>query len=148
MEHLTSTEAVVRAIREIADGYDRECLVTHDIGADQTSRRTTAGIGATTDPDGSLPHEAYLELSGSPAVEVRVFPEEDVTISVDAVEFQDVPRDDVPSFLHAVYGGLAHVKGRFFPPGWRLVVPLPGDRTYKEHIPGLYLTPWLSGRVR
>ncbi|CAM5354759.1 hypothetical protein STANM309S_03434 [Streptomyces tanashiensis] len=45
------------------------------------------------------------------------------------IEFADVPRDAVPAFLRSVHGGLAHVKGRFFPPGWWLIVPLPGDET-------------------
>ncbi|MHC0433030.1 hypothetical protein ACX6XY_23070 [Streptomyces sp. O3] len=148
MEHLGSTEAAVRAVREIADQYGRACHATHDIGADQTSRRTAAGFTATTDPDGSLPHEAHLELDGSPAVEVRIFPEGDAKITVENVEFHDLPLDDVPPFLHSVYGGLAYVKGRFFPPGWRLVVPLPGDRTYREMTHRVGLTPWLSSKVR
>ncbi|MFD4257021.1 hypothetical protein ACFWR9_05175 [Streptomyces sp. NPDC058534] len=44
--------------------------------------------------------------------------------------------------------GLAFVKGRRFPPGYRLIVPLPGDRTHKEVVPVILLTPWLSGRMR
>lgn len=69
--------------------------------------------------------------------------------AVDGVEFHDVPRDSVPAFLRSVYGGLASVKGKFFPPGYWLIVPLPGDETYKELVlRGASLTPWLSGKVR
>ncbi|MER5730133.1 hypothetical protein ABT084_17635 [Streptomyces sp. NPDC002138] len=150
MEHtsLPSTEAAVTAIREIADDRRLTMTVTDDIGADQTSRRTSAGAFATLDPDGSLPHEAFVELAGSPAVSVRLFPEGDAKITVDDVEFHDVPRDSVPAFLRSVYGGLAHTKGRFFPPGQWLVVPLPGDETYKELIAGTTLTPWLARSAR
>lgn len=67
---------------------------------------------------------------------------------VEGIECHDIPRDTVPAFLRSLYDGLAHVKGRAFPPGWRLVVPLPGDRAHKEVIPSAGLTSWLSGRVR
>jgi hypothetical protein len=146
--HLPSTEAAVTAVRALAREHGREMTVTDDIGADRTSRRTSAGAFAVLDPDGSLPHEAFVELGGSPAVTVRLFPEDDALITVDGIEFADVPRDAVPAFLRSVYGGLAHVKGRFFPPGWWLVVPLPGDETYKELVSGASLTPWLNSRVR
>ncbi|GAA3908906.1 hypothetical protein GCM10022244_18670 [Streptomyces gulbargensis] len=146
--HLPSTEAAVTAVRAIAREHGREATVTDDIGADRTSRRTSAGAFTVLDPDGSLPHEAFVELGGSPAVTVRLFPEDDALITVDGIEFWDVPRDAVPAFLRSVYDGLAHVKGRFFPPGWWLIVPLPGDETYKEPVPGTSLTPWLNGRVR
>ncbi|MFJ5260606.1 hypothetical protein ACIQAC_09100 [Streptomyces sp. NPDC088387] len=148
MDHLPTTEAAVTALRAIAAEYALEIDVTHDIGADQTSRRSAAGVGVTTDADGSLPHEAYVEFGGSPVLDVRLYPDDDALITVDGVEFHDVPRDDVPAFLRAVLGGLAHVRGRFFPPGYFLVVPLPGDRTYKEAVSLIGLTPWLSGRVR
>ncbi|MFC8273646.1 hypothetical protein ACFUJR_14180 [Streptomyces sp. NPDC057271] len=146
--HLPTTESAVTAIREIAREYNLEMTVTDDIGADQTSRRTSAGVFTVLDPDGSLPHEAFVELGGSPPVTVRLFPEDDAKITVDGVDFEDVPRDHVPAFVRSVHGGLAYVKGRFFPPGWRLIVPLPGDETYKELILDDSLTPWLSGRVR
>ncbi|WP_309054447.1 hypothetical protein [Streptomyces sp.] len=146
--HLPSTEAAVTAVRALAREHGREMTVTDDIGADRTSRRTSAGAFAVLDPDGSLPHEAFVELGGSPAVTVRLFPEDDALITVDGIEFADVPRDAVPAFLRSVYGDLAHVKGRFFPPGWWLVVPLPGDETYKELVSGASLTPWLNSRVR
>lgn len=145
---LPTTESAVAAIRAVAAEYRLAMTVTHDIGADQTSRRTSAALFTVVDPDGSLPHEAFVELGGSPAVSVRLFPEDDATITVDGVEFHDVPRDSVPAFLRSVFGGLAFVKGRFFPAGYWLTVPLPGDETYRESVEGLSLTPWLSGRVR
>ncbi|MBB5127750.1 hypothetical protein [Streptomyces griseoloalbus] len=43
MDHLPSTEAAVTALRALADVYEREIGFTHDIGADQTSRRTARG---------------------------------------------------------------------------------------------------------
>lgn len=146
--HLPTTEAAVTAIREIADDRCLEMTVTDDIGADQTSRRTSAVVFTTLDPDGSLPHEAFVELGGSPTVSVRLFPEDDAKITVDHIEFHDVPRDSVPAFLRSVYGGLAYTKGRFFPPGQWLVVPLPGDETYKEMITNTTLTPWLARSTR
>lgn len=145
---LPTTQAAVTALHALAAELGVVCDVEHDIGSDQTSRRTAAGLGTTTDPDGSLPHEAYVELGGSPRIDVRLFPEDDARITVEGVEFHDVPRDDVPAFVRACHTGLARVTGRFFPPGYRLVVTLPGDRTYKELVPRSYLTPWLSGQVR
>jgi len=146
--HLPSTEAAVAAVREVASAFNLEMTVTDDIGADQTSRRTSAGAFAVLDKDGSLPHEAFIELGGAPAVTVQVFPEDDAKITVDGVEFEDVPRDSVPAFLRSVYGGIAYVKGKFFPPGQWLVVPLPGDETYKELVPRTMLSPWLARNFR
>ncbi|OIJ68144.1 hypothetical protein [Streptomyces mangrovisoli] len=146
--HLASTEAAVQAVREIAHEFRLEMTVTDDIGADQTSRRTAAGAFTVLDPDGSLPHEAFVELGGAPEVTVQLYPEDDARITVDGVTFDDVPRDAVPAFLRSVLGGLAHVKGRIFPPGCWLIVPLPGDDTYKERIWRSTLTPWLAGRIR
>ncbi|MFJ6464198.1 hypothetical protein ACIQM0_24735 [Streptomyces sp. NPDC091387] len=146
--HLPSTEAAVAAVREVARAYGLEMTVTDDIGADQTSRRTSAGAFAVLDADGSLPHEAFVELGGVPAVTVQVFPEDDARITVDGVEFNDVPRDSVPVFLRSVYGGTAYVKGRLFPFGRWLVVPLPGDETYKEIVPRGILSPWLTRNIR
>nr|WSY53476.1 hypothetical protein OG999_27350 [Streptomyces sp. NBC_00886] len=148
MDHFPTTEAAVTALRAIAAEYAREIEVTHDIGADQTSRRTSAGFGVTTDPDGSLPHEAFIDFGGLPRVSVRLYPEDDALITVEGIDCPDIPRDDVPAFLRSVFGGLAHVKTRRFPPGYRLVVPLPGDRSHKEWIPMITLTPWLSSRVQ
>ncbi|MFV0134908.1 hypothetical protein ACLGIH_17010 [Streptomyces sp. HMX87] len=148
MQHLPTTEAAVAALRAIAAEYAREFDVTHDIGADQTSRRSAAGIGITTDPDGSLPHEAYVEFDGLPRVSVRLYPEDDALIVVEGVECPDIARDDVPAFLRSVFGGLAYVRARRFPPGCFLMVPLPGDRVHKEYMPMINLSPWLSSRVR
>ncbi|MGW1026908.1 hypothetical protein ACWD4J_24995 [Streptomyces sp. NPDC002577] len=146
--HLPTTEAAVTAIREIAREHNLELSVTHDIGADQTSRRTSAGAFTVLDPDGSLPHEAFIELGGSPSVTVWIFPDGDTKITVEGVGFEDIPRDSVPAFLRAVYGGLAHVRERFFPPGRWLIVPLPGDETYKELILRMTLSPWLVRNIR
>lgn len=146
--HLPTTEAAVTALHAIAAEYGRAIEVTHDIGADRTSRRSAAGFGVTADPDGSLPHEAYAEFGGVPQVRVRLYPEDDALITVEGVEFHDIPRDDVPAFLRSVLGGLTHVRARRFPPTASLVVPLPGDRTYREHLSANLLTPWLSGRIR
>ncbi|GAA3227248.1 hypothetical protein MTQ10_23390 [Streptomyces sp. XM83C] len=148
MDHLPSTEAAVTALRHLAGEYGREIEVSHDIGADQTSRRSAAGVGVVTDPDGSLPHEAYVEFGGVPRVSVRLYDEHDALITVEGVDCPDVDRDDVPAFLRALFQGHAWVRARRFPPGYFLVVPLPGDRTHKEYVPALTLTPWLSSRVR
>jgi len=148
MDHFPTTEAAVTALRDIAAEYAREIEVTHDIGADQTSRRTAAGFGVTTDPDGSLPHEALVEFGGLPRVSVRLFPEEDAVITVEGIACPDIARDDVPAFLRSVFDGLAYVKTRRFPPGCNLVVPLSGDRAHKEWISMITLTPWLNGRIR
>ena len=148
MEHLPTTQSAVTALRAVAAEYALEIEVTDDIGADQTSRHSAAGVGVTTDADGSLPHEAFVEFGGVPRVSVRLFHEGDALLTVENVEFPDVERDDVPAFLRSVFGGLAHVQGRRFPPGYRLIVPLPGDRAHKEHVSMLLLTPWLSSRVR
>ncbi|MFC8393625.1 hypothetical protein [Streptomyces sp. NPDC057238] len=145
---LPTTEAAVQAIREIAVRFGVSMSVTDDIGADRTSRRTSAELFTVFDPDGSLPHEAFVELAGSPAVSVRLFPEGDARITVEGVEFHDVPRDSVPGFLRSVYGGLATTKGRLFPPGQWLIVPLPGDETYKELVLDSNLTPWLARSAR
>ncbi|CAM5599122.1 hypothetical protein GCM10010329_49860 [Streptomyces spiroverticillatus] len=147
--HLPSTEAAVVAIREVAREYGREVTVTDDIGTDQVTRRTDAGVFATTDAGGGLPHDAFVEIvGGTPAVAVQLYADGDARFVIDGVEVPDVPRDSVPAFLRSVYGGLAYVKGRFFPPGYFLVVPLPGDETYKEMVPSNLLSPWMAGRVR
>ncbi|KOX36641.1 MULTISPECIES: hypothetical protein [Streptomyces] len=148
MEHLPTTQSAVNALRAVAGEFALEIEVTDDIGADQTSRRSAAGVGVTTDPDGSLPHEAFVEFGGVPRVSVRLFPEDDALITVENVEFPDIPRDKVPAFLRSVFGNRAFVKGRRFPPGYQLIVPLPGDRTHREYVPMILLTPWLNSRVR
>jgi hypothetical protein len=148
MDHLPTTEAAVTALRALAAEYAREIEAAHDIGADQTSRRSAAGVGVTTDPDGSLPHEAHIEFGGLPRVSVRLFPDDDALITVEGVECPDILRDDVPGFLRSVFGDLAYVKARRFPPGYFLIVPLPGDRAHREYLPMINLSPWLSSRVR
>ncbi|MFZ3561836.1 MULTISPECIES: hypothetical protein [unclassified Streptomyces] len=145
---LASTEAAVMAAREVAREFHLELSVTDDIGADQTSRRTSAGAFVVLDPDGTLPHEAHIELGGSPSVSVRIFPEDDARITVENVDFEDIPRDAVPAFLRSVHGGLAYVKRKMFPPALWLIVPLPGDETYKELILPNALSPWLARNVR
>ncbi|NED80142.1 hypothetical protein G3I76_08525 [Streptomyces sp. SID11233] len=146
--HLPTTEAAVAAVREVARAYNLEMTVTDDIGADQTSRRASAGAFAVLDAGGALPHEAFVELGGTPVVTVQVFPEDDAKITVEGVEFNDIPRDSVPAFLRSVYGGTAHVKATRFPAGRRLVVALPGDETYKELIARTMLSPWLVRSTR
>ncbi|MGV9280523.1 hypothetical protein [Streptomyces sp. NPDC003730] len=148
MEHLPTTQSAVTALRALAEEYALEIEVTDDIGADRTSRRSAAGVGVTTDADGSLPHEAFVEFGGVPRVSVRLFPEDDALITVENVECPDIPRDEVPAFLRSVFGDRAFVKGRRFPPGYHLIVPLPGDRTHREYIPMFFLSPWLSSRVQ
>ncbi|MEV0916132.1 hypothetical protein AB0I93_18005 [Streptomyces sp. NPDC049967] len=146
--HLPTTEAAVAAVREVARAYGLEMTVTDDIGADRTSRRASAGAFAVLDAGGALPHEAFIELGGTPVVTVQVFPEDDAKITVEGVEFNDIPRDSVPAFLRSVYGGTAHVKAKRFPAGRWLVVALPGDETYKELIARTMLSPWLVRSTR
>ncbi|MGI5336138.1 hypothetical protein ACQEVS_01380 [Streptomyces sp. CA-181903] len=143
-----STEAVVTAVREVAAEYGRTvAAVTHDIGADRVARRTSAPLFAVADPDGSLPHEAFVELAGPPHVELTVHPEGDTRVVVEGVDFPDVAHEHVPDFLRALFLGTAHVATRFFPPATTFVVPLPGDVTYKEYV-GVPLSPWLAARRR
>ena len=148
MDHLPTTEAAVTVLRALADEYAREFEVEHDIGADRTSRRSAAGVGVTADPDGSLPHEAHVVFGGLPRVSVRLYPDDDALITVEGVECPDVDRDDVPAFVRSLFDDRAFVRSRRFPPGRFLIVPLPHDRTHREYLPALGLTPWLSARVR
>ncbi|WP_410177123.1 hypothetical protein [Streptomyces fungicidicus] len=71
MEHLPSTEAAVTALRALAGVHGREMVVTQGIGAERTSRATAAGVGVTVDPDGSLPHEAHVEVPAFHSVAAR-----------------------------------------------------------------------------
>ncbi|MBB5934192.1 hypothetical protein [Streptomyces zagrosensis] len=146
---VTSTESAVAVVRATAERHGRRIVVEHSIGADQSGRRSSAGAFTVADPDGSLPHEAFIEIDGSPAVEIQTFSEGDANITVDGVEFVGVPRERLPAFLDAVYGGSAWVRARTFPPSQTLIVPLPGDVTYKELIFGMWsLTPWLNRITR
>ncbi|WP_241833300.1 hypothetical protein [Streptomyces caatingaensis] len=140
------TEEVLTAVRDVAARHGRTLTtVEHDIGADRVSRRTGAPLLAVTDPDGSLPHEVYAEIAGPPAVELTVHPEGDTRIVVEGVEFADVPHEHAAAFLDAVYAGRARLRTRLFPPATTLVVPVPGDVTYREPV-GLPVSPWLSAR--
>lgn len=85
-------------------------VVTHDIGAERTSRRTAAGVGVTAGPDGSLPHEAHVGFGGLPRARVRLHPDDDALIDVEGVECRDIPRDEVPAF-HSVAGRARPVTG-------------------------------------
>ncbi|MEV4437396.1 hypothetical protein AB0K09_00015 [Streptomyces sp. NPDC049577] len=146
-----STEATVTALREVAARHGREACVEHAIGADQSGRRTSSGAFAVLDDDGSLPHEAVVDIPGSPVVEIQVFSEGDTKITVEGVEFYDVPAGHAPAFLDAVLAGRARVKTTWYPPFARLIVSLPGDVTYKEVISMAHaggMTPWLSRRTR
>ncbi|MFT2015447.1 hypothetical protein ACMA1D_06290 [Streptomyces sp. 796.1] len=146
---INSTESAVAAVTEMADSHGREATVEHSIGADQSGRRLASGAFTVVDPDGSLPHEAYIEIAGRPTVCIEIFSEGDASITVDTVEFIGVPREQLPAFLDAVYGGRAWVRGRRFPPTLHLIVPIPGDITYKEPILGPWnMTPWLNGLIR
>lgn len=145
---MTSTESVVTAVRAVAAEYGHEARVTHDIGADQVSRRTAAPMGTAVDPDGSLPHEAFLEIATAPRLELTVYPDGDAAAVVEGVEFPDLAAEEVPAFVRALYEGGAHVRGRRFPPGRWLVVPVPGGREHREPVLFPLLSPWLSSRVR
>ncbi|MFE0464741.1 hypothetical protein ACFW1A_36355 [Kitasatospora sp. NPDC058965] len=136
---LPTTEAAVAAVTALARRHGRALAVEHDIGAD----RTFAGaVGAV---DAALPHEALLELAGRPAVRVRLFTHDEALVTVEGVDV-DVPRDRLPAFLDAVYGGLAHVKVRAFPPARTLKIAVPGEPTYREHVD--LMTPWLWSVAR
>ncbi|PHQ50887.1 hypothetical protein BLA24_17630 [Streptomyces cinnamoneus] len=141
---------MVTALREVAGRYDRAFRADHAIGADQSARRTSAGAFAVTDEDGSLPHEVLVELPGRPEIEIQVFSEGDAKITVEGVEFHDVPAVHAPAFTEAVLSGLARVKTTWYPPFAQLIVPLPGDATYKEPVPWAHagMSRWLSSAVR
>ncbi|MEE1929966.1 hypothetical protein V1J52_17545 [Streptomyces sp. TRM 70351] len=145
---MTSTEAVVDAVCATVRHFGRTADVTHDIGADRVSRRTDAPFTAVTDPDGSLPHEAYVEVAGSPELEITVYPDGDAAITVDGVEFRDVPAEQAPAFVRALHDGSARLRGRRFPPGEWLVVPLPDGTVHRELVLLLSLTPYLAGLAR
>lgn len=146
---IISTESAVDAVLAVAERYGRRATVEHSIGTDQSGRRLASGAFAVTDPDGSLPHEAFIEIDGRPTVQIHAFSEGDAHLTVDTVEFTGVPRTHLPAFLDAVYGGRAWVRARLLPPSLALIVPLPGDITYKELILGPWnLTPWLNSIIR
>ncbi|MEU3565957.1 hypothetical protein [Kitasatospora sp. NPDC006786] len=144
--HLPTTQSAVLAIEAVAARHGRTVRAQHDIGRD----RTFAGLVGPGGPDGepdALPHEALLEFDGRPAVTVRLFTHDEVTVTVEGIAF-DVDRDRVPGFLNALWSDLVHVKARTFPPSTTLIVTVPGEPSHREAIGVHDLTPWLAGRIR
>ncbi|MFD5026191.1 hypothetical protein [Streptomyces sp. NPDC058373] len=145
--HLPTTRAAVTAVREVAEGFHRTCKVTDDIGADRVSRgAAVAPYPPVGDEERPLPHEAYVELSGTPAVQVRLFADGDASVCVEGVECHDLDREVVPAFLASVYSGLVRLRLRAFPPSCHLVVPLPCGAEHRAYVSPLELTGWLLGR--
>ncbi|MFG3052402.1 hypothetical protein ACGFZP_15790 [Kitasatospora sp. NPDC048239] len=141
---LPSTQSAVFAVEAMAARHGREVRAVHDIGRDQTFAGLVGDGGGELD---AIPHEALLELGGRPALTVRLFAHEDAVVCVEGIDF-DVPRDSVPAFLHAVWSSLVQVRTRTFPPSTTLVVTVPGEDAYREHIGVHDLTPWLAGLIR
>ncbi|MEV7770103.1 hypothetical protein [Kitasatospora sp. NPDC086791] len=141
--HLPTTQSAVRAIEAVADRHGRTVRAQHDIGHD----RTFAGLVGPGEESAGLPHEALLEFDGSPAVVVRLFTHDEVTVTVEGIAF-DVDRDRVPGFLNALWSGLVHLRVRTFPPSSTLIVTVPGEPSHREHVGVHDLTPWLAGRIR
>ncbi|RCG14011.1 hypothetical protein DTL70_32785 [Streptomyces diacarni] len=152
---LPSTEAAVEVLSALAERRGLPVAVEHAIGADESSRRTAAGAFAVTDADGSLPHEALVEIPATdgpggaprtPRIAVQLFEEGDAHITVDGVTFHDLPRESAPAFLEAVFDGRAHLRTTWYPPFCRLVVTLDGELSYKEVVPLAYggLSRWLN----
>jgi hypothetical protein len=136
---LPSTQAVIAAVRAAADRRGRAVGLDEEIGADVTG----AGPDGTGAGDISFfSHEAYLEVSGVPAVTVAVRDGAELVVGVDGVEL-DVPRDRVVDVLEAVWGGRAWVS---HPSAPQLHVAVPGDETYREAV--LVWTPWLMSVTR
>lgn len=143
---LPSTQSAVFAVEAMAARHGRSVRATHDIGRDQTFAGLLLPEGLAGDLEG-IPHEALLEIDGAPGLTVRLFVHDEAVVTVDGIAF-DVPRDSVPPFLDAVWGGLAHVRRKAFPPSCTLVVAVPGEASYREAVTDLALTPWLAGIVR
>ncbi|WP_229376267.1 hypothetical protein [Streptomyces spirodelae] len=149
-----STESAVSVLTALAERRGLPVSVEHAIGADESSRRTAAGAFAVTDEDGSLPHEALLEIPATqgpdgapftPRITVQLFEEGDAHITLDGVIFHDLPREATPAFLEAVFDKRAHLRRTWYPPFCRLVVTLDDDLSYKEVVPVAYgLSPWLN----
>ncbi|MET8542258.1 hypothetical protein ABZW03_16595 [Kitasatospora sp. NPDC004799] len=147
--HLPTTQSAVLAIEAVADRHGRTVRAQHDIGRDRTFAGLVGPSGPgdpAGEPDG-IPHEALLEFDGRPAVTVRLFTHDEVTVTVEGIAF-DVDRDRVPGFLNAVWSDLVHVRARTFPPSTTLIVTVPGEHSYREGIGVHSLTPWLAGRIR
>ncbi|WP_327065458.1 hypothetical protein OG500_06675 [Kitasatospora sp. NBC_01250] len=152
---LPTTQAAVVAATAVAERHGRRVTATHDIGDDQTFaglHRPGAPVGASRGTDWThqdlahVPHEALLEFGGVPGISVRLFDHDEVTVTVEGVAFEDVPRDSMPAFLDAVWSGLAHTKVHRFPPGLTLKVAVPGEPTYSELV--LRATAWINGIAR
>lgn len=149
-----STESTVSVLSALAERRGLPVSVEHAIGADESSRRTAAGAFAVTDEDGSLPHEALLEIPATesadgaprtPKIVVQLFEEGDAHITIDGVTFHDLPREATPGFLEAVFDRRAHLKRTWYPPFCRLVVTLDDELSYKEVVPLAYGLPrWLN----
>ncbi|MDI6411997.1 hypothetical protein ACH4LN_07285 [Streptomyces albus] len=150
-----STEAAVAVLCALAERRGLPVTVEHAIGVDQSSRRTAAGAFAVTDEDGSLPHEALLEIPATdgpdgtpftPHVTVQIFEEGDAHITLDQVTFHDLPREATPAFLEAVFDRRAHLHRTWYPPFCRLVVTLDDGLAYKEIVPMAYggVSRWMS----
>ncbi len=87
-------------------------------------------------------HEAFVEISGTPAISVAIRDDDDLVVGIDGVEL-DVPRDRVPDVPEAVWDGRARVHHPMTPV---LCVAVPGDETYSEAV--LTWTPWLMSVTR
>ncbi|MBO1417521.1 hypothetical protein [Streptomyces sp. FH025] len=144
--HLPTTQSAVLAIEAVAARHGRTVHAEHDIGNDRTFAGLVGPEASGGEP-GAIPHEALLEFDGRPAVTVRLFTHDEVTVTVEGIAF-DVDRDSVPAFLNAVWSDLVHVKARTFPPSTTLIVTVPGEPSYREGIGVHSLTPWLAGRIR
>lgn len=136
---LPSTQAVIDAVRAAAARRGRTIGLDEEIGNDITSvGPENAGVGDIS----FFSHEAYLEVSGVPAITVAVRDGAELVVGVDGVEV-DVPRDRVVDVLEAVWGGRAWVS---HPSSPQLHVAVPGDETYREVV--LTWTPWLMSVAR
>ncbi|MFI7339057.1 hypothetical protein ACIBUY_14090 [Streptomyces sp. NPDC050085] len=126
-----------------------------------------AGIAAEHGHTAELPEPGAtlplsIEVTGPPTVTVVLDGTgpgtgvRDASVTVETVRFTDLEPDEVVPFLRAVYDGTAYVRAvtkwwQFLlpltPAGYWLVVPMPGGRAYKELVPRMILTPWLSARI-
>ncbi|WP_372588008.1 hypothetical protein [Streptomyces albidoflavus] len=97
--HLPTTQAAVLAVREVAGAFHRTGEVTEEIGADRVSRAPGVAPSPWTADAEELPHEAYIELSGTPSVQVRLYADGDASVCVEGVDCPDLDRDVVPAFL-------------------------------------------------
>ncbi|WP_329121320.1 hypothetical protein [Streptomyces sp. NBC_01465] len=128
-----SAEAALATVREIAAEFGRTVVTADGAGPDVSA-----------------------ELSGSPAVTLVLYADGQAAVTVETVHF-DLDPGEVGPFLRAVYDGTAYVHAvtkwwQFLLPltaaGYWLVVPMPGERAYKELVPRMILTPWLTARLR